>query len=141
MTSCVNPTTIRYNTRQSRFRIRLPWVQHVHLVFTRTHFAQILNTVIVLIAVDVVKLLLRPATFTNRPNGMMQINMDLFLAYLTIYGQVAFITLHLASYRSAQSAACQSTALGIVSVVLFHAEQQLLLLRFCQMFLVHKYNS
>ena len=122
MTSCVNPTTIRYNTRQSRFRIRFPWVQHVHLVFTEAYFAQVFNTIIALIAIHMVNLLLRPATFTDRPDGMVQTNMDLFLAYLTIYGQVAFITMHLASYRSAISAACLPTALGIVSVVHFYAE-------------------
>ena len=86
MTSCVNPTTIRYNTRQSRFRIRFPWVEHVHPVFTRTHLAQVLNTIILLIAVDMVNLLFRPATFTDSPDGMVQMNMDLLLAYLTING-------------------------------------------------------
>ena len=71
---------------QSRFRVRLPRINHVHPVFTRTHFAQILNTIILLITVDMVKLLLRPATFADRPNGMVQMNMDQFLAYPAING-------------------------------------------------------
>ena len=80
-------TALRFiHPRQSRFRIRFPWVEHVHPVFTRTHFAQVLNTIIVLITVDMVKLLLRPATFADRPNGMVQMNMDLFLAYPAING-------------------------------------------------------
>ena len=70
--------------RQSRFRIWLPRIKHVHLVFTAGHFAQVLNTVIVLIAVNVVYLLLRPATFTNRPNGMVQKNMNQPLAHTAI---------------------------------------------------------
>ena len=124
-------TSVFIHSWQSRFRVRLPRINHVHPVFTRTHFAQVLNTVILLIAVNVVNLLFRKTTFTDRPDGMVQTNMDLFLAYLTIYGQVAFITMHLASYRSAISAACQPTAFSIVSVILFYAKQQFLLLRFC----------
>ena len=116
---------------QSRFRIRLPRINHVHPVFTRAHFAQILNAVILLIAVDMVNLLFRPATFTDSPDGMVQMNMDLFLAYLTINGQVALFTMFLSSYRSAISVACQPASSSIVSVVLFHAKQQFLLLRFC----------
>ena len=72
--------------RKSCLRIRFPWVQHVHVVFTGAYFAQILNTVILLIPVDMVKLLLRPATFADRPNGMVQMNMDQFLAYPAING-------------------------------------------------------
>ena len=73
-------TALRFiHPRQSRFRIRFPWVEHIHLVFTRTYLAQVLNTIILLITVDMIKLLLRPATFTNRPNGMVQINKNLFL--------------------------------------------------------------
>ena len=117
--------------RKSSPRVRLPRINHVHPVFTRAHFAQILNTIILLIAVNVVNLLFRPATFTDSPDGMVQMNMDLFLAYLTINGQVALFTMFLSSYRSAISAASQPTALSIVSVILFHAKQQFLLLRFC----------
>ena len=72
--------------RQSGFSIRLPWVQHVHVVFTGAYFAQILNTVIVFVAVDVVKLLLWPTAFANSPDGMVKMNMDLFLAYPAING-------------------------------------------------------
>ena len=124
-------TPVFIHPRKSCLRIRFPWVEHVHPVFTRVHFAQILNAVILLIAVDVVKLLLRPATFTNRPDGMVQINNNQFLAYSAINGQVAFFTMLLASYRHAVAAACQPPATGIVSVVHFYAKQQFLLLRFC----------
>ena len=71
--------------RQSRFRVRLPRINHVHPVFTRTHFAQVLNTVILLIAVNVVKRLRWPTAFAYCPNSMMQINMNQFLAYPAIY--------------------------------------------------------
>ena len=80
-------TALRFiHPRKSCLRIRFPCVEHVHPVFTRVHFAQILNTIILLITVDMVKLLLRPATFADRPNGMVQMNMDLFLAYPAING-------------------------------------------------------
>ena len=85
MTSCVNPTTIGYNTWQSRFRIWFPWVQHVHLVFTEAYFAQVFNTIIALIAIHMVNLLLWPAIFTDCPDGMMQINTKPSLVYITIY--------------------------------------------------------
>ncbi len=125
------------HSRQSRFSIRLPRIERIHLVFTGAYFAQILNTIIVLIAVNMVYLLLWPATFADCPDGMVQMNMNLFLAYPAINGQVALFTKLLTSYHSAISAASQPTALSIVSVVLFYAKQQLLLLRFSQMFLVH----
>ena len=69
---------------QSRFRVRLPRINHVHPVFTRVHFAQILNTVIVLIAVNVVYLLFRKTAFANSPDGMMQTNMNQPLAHTAI---------------------------------------------------------
>ena len=53
-------TALRFiHPRKSSPRVRLPWVNHVHLVFTIAHFTQILNTVILLIAVNVVNLLFR----------------------------------------------------------------------------------
>ena len=64
-------TALRFiHPRKSSPRIRLPWVNHVHLVFTIAHFTQILNTVILLIAVNMVKWLLRKTTITDRPDGM-----------------------------------------------------------------------
>ena len=72
------------HSRQTSLCVRLPRIKRVHLVFTAGHFAQVLNTVIVLIAVNVVYLLLRPATFTNRPNGMVQKNMNQPLAHTAI---------------------------------------------------------
>ena len=71
--------------RQPRFCIRLPWVQHVHVVLTAAYLTQILNTVIVLIAVDMVNLLLRPATFTDRPDGMVHRNINPSFIYITVY--------------------------------------------------------
>ena len=71
--------------RQPRFCIRLPWVQHVHVVFTAAYLAQILNTIIVLIAVDMVNLLFRKTTITDRPDGMVQSNMNTSLVYLAVY--------------------------------------------------------
>ena len=65
---------------QSRFRIWLPWVQHVHLVLTGAYLAQILNAIIVLIAVNMVNLLLRKTTIADRPDGMVQVNKNLSVA-------------------------------------------------------------
>ena len=70
--------------RKSCLRIRFPWVEHVHPVFTRAHFAQILNAVILLIAVDMVNLLFRKTAFANSPDGMMQTNMNQPLAHTAI---------------------------------------------------------
>ena len=78
-------TSVFMHPWQSRFCIRLPWVQHVHVVFTAAYLAQILNTVIVLIAVDMVNLLLRPATFTDRPDGMVHRNINPSFIYITVY--------------------------------------------------------
>ena len=55
--------------RQSRFRVRLPRINHVHLVFTITHFAQILDSIIVLVTVNVVYLLFRKTAFANSPDS------------------------------------------------------------------------
>ena len=71
--------------RKSCLRIRLPWVKHVHVVLRLTYLAQVLNTVILLIAVDVVNLLLRPATFTDRPDGMVHRNINPSFIYITVY--------------------------------------------------------
>ena len=99
-------TSVFIHSWQSRFRIRLPWVNYVPHVLASADLSQVLDVVILLNAVDVVYLLLRPATFTDCPDGMVQINNNQFLAYSAINGQVAFFTMLLASYRSAQSAAC-----------------------------------
>ena len=133
--------TVFIHPRKSCLRVRLPRIYHVHLVFTAAYLAQILDSIIVLVTVNVVYLLLRKTAFANRPDGMVQSNMNTSLVYLAVNKQVASLITLSASYRSAISAASQPTALSIVSVVLFHAKQQFLLLRFCQMFLVHKYNS
>ena len=71
--------------RKSCLRIRFPWVEHVHVVFWLTYFAQILDSIIVLIAVDMVNLLLRPATFTDRPDGMVHRNINPSFIYITVY--------------------------------------------------------
>ena len=74
------------HSRQTSLCVRLPRIKRVHLVFTSAYLAQVLNAIILLITVDMVKLLLRPATFADRPNGMVKMNMDLFLAYPAING-------------------------------------------------------
>ena len=77
-------TSVFIHSWQSRFCIRFPWVKHVHVVFTGAYFAQILNTVIVFVAVNVVNLLFRKTAFANSPNGMMQTNMNQPLAHTAI---------------------------------------------------------
>ena len=71
--------------RKSCLRIRLPRVEHIHVVLTAAYLAQILDSIIVLIAVDMVNLLLRPATFTNRPDGMVHRNINPSFIYITVY--------------------------------------------------------
>ena len=70
--------------RQPRFCIRLPRVEHIHVVLTAAYLTQILNTVIVFVAVNVVYLLFRKTAFANSPNGMMQTNMNHPLAHTAI---------------------------------------------------------
>ena len=70
--------------RQPRFCIRLPWIKHVHVVFTRAYLAQILYSIVALIAVNVVYLLFRKTAFANSPDGMMQTNMNQPLAHTAI---------------------------------------------------------
>ena len=78
-------TTFFIHSRQTSLSIRLPWVKHVHLVFTASHFAQILYSIVALITVDMVNLLLRPATFTDRPDGMVHGNINPSFIYNTVY--------------------------------------------------------
>ena len=70
---------------QSSIFIRFPRIERIHLVLASADFAQILYSVVALVAVDVVNLLLWPTAFAYCPNGMMQINMNQFLAYPAIY--------------------------------------------------------
>ena len=70
-------TANKVHPRQARLCIRLPWINHVLLVFTCAYFAQILDTIVVLIAVDMVNLLLRKTALADRPDGMVQTNKDL----------------------------------------------------------------
>ena len=130
-------TSVFMHSWQTSLCVRLPQINYVPHVLASADLSQVLDVVLVLIAVDVVNLLFRKTAFANSPDGMVQINNNQFLAYSAINGQVAFFTMLLASYRSAQSAARQPASISIVSVVLSYAKQQFLLLRFCQVFLVH----
>ena len=71
--------------RKSCLRIRFPRVEHIHVVLTAAYLAQILNTIILLIAVNVVNLLFWKTTITDRPDSMVQINTNPSLVYITIY--------------------------------------------------------
>ena len=75
----INPIAVlRFKyPRKSCLRIRLPWVKHVHVVLRLTYLAQILDTIVVLIAVDMVNLLLRKTALADRPDGMVQTNKNL----------------------------------------------------------------
>ena len=73
-------TTFFIHSRQTSLCIRLPPMQLIHHVFTSAYLAQVLNTVIVFVAVDVVKLLLWPTAFADSPDGMVQGNKYLSVA-------------------------------------------------------------
>ena len=60
-------------------------MERVQIVFTAAHRAQVLNAVVVLVAIYVVNLLLWPAAFADRPDGMVQTDKNLFLVYPAIY--------------------------------------------------------
>ncbi len=77
-------TPVFMHSWQSRFRIRLPWVKRVHLVLASADLSQVLDMVIVLIAVNMVNLLFRKRAFANSPDGMMQTNMNQPLAHTAI---------------------------------------------------------
>ena len=47
-------TSVFMHPWQSRFRIRLPRINHVHLVLAAAHFAQVLDVVVETVAIDVV---------------------------------------------------------------------------------------
>ena len=72
---------IKCHPRQPRFRIRLPRVQHILTVLTAAHFPQVLNAVVGPVAVDVVNLLRRKATLADRPDSMVQKNINLSFAH------------------------------------------------------------
>ena len=77
MAFCTKTTANKAHPRQARLRIWPPWVEHVHVVFRLTYLAQILDTIVVLIAVDMVNLLLRKTALADRPDGMVQTNKNL----------------------------------------------------------------
>ena len=76
---------IRCHPRQPRFRIRLPGIQRIQLVFSVAHFPQVLYAVVMLVAVDMVNLLRRKATLADRPDSMVQINKNLSLVQTAIH--------------------------------------------------------
>lgn len=84
MAICTKSIAYRIYTRQSRFCIRLPWVNYVPHVLASADLSQVLDVVIVLIAVDVVNLLFRKTAFANSPDGMVQTNMNQLLAHTAI---------------------------------------------------------
>ena len=67
--------------RHTRHVVRSPWVQHVKIVLRRVHLAQVLNTVVLLIAIYVVNLPFWKTTLAHRPDGMVQINKNQSLVY------------------------------------------------------------
>ena len=72
---------IRCHPRQPRHSIRTPLVQHIQTVLTAAHLPQVLNAVVGPIAVDVVNLLRRKATLADRPDSMVQKNINLSFAH------------------------------------------------------------
>ena len=77
--TCLKLISIWVHPRQPRLCIRLPRVQHIQIVLTATHLAQVLNAVVTLVAIDVVYLLRRPTALADRPDSMVQINKELSL--------------------------------------------------------------
>ena len=71
--------------RHTRHVVRSPWVQHVKIVLRRVHLAQVLNTVVLLIAIYVVNLPFWKTTLAHRPDGMMQLNMNQFLVQAAVH--------------------------------------------------------
>ena len=60
MYSCLKLISMWVHPWQPRLCIRLPRVQHIQIVLTAAHLAQVLNAVVTLVAIDVVYLLRRP---------------------------------------------------------------------------------
>ena len=67
--------------RHTRHVVRSPWVQHVKIVLRRVHLAQVLNTVVLLIAIYVVNLPFWKTTLAHRPDYMEKINKNQSLVY------------------------------------------------------------
>ncbi len=65
--------------RHTRHVVRSPWVQHVKIVLRRVHLAQVLNAVVMLVAVDMVYLLHWKAALADRPDSMVQKNKNMSL--------------------------------------------------------------
>ena len=70
-------TTVFPHSWQSSIFIRFPRIERIPLVLASADFAQILYSVVALVAVDVVNLLLWPTVVTDRPDGMVQTNKNL----------------------------------------------------------------
>ena len=60
--------------------VRSPRIERILLILAAADFAQVLYSVVALVAVNVVNLLLWPTVVTDRPDGMVQTNINLSLA-------------------------------------------------------------
>ena len=75
-------TTVFPHSWQSSIFIRFPRIERIPLVLASADFAQVLYSVVALVAVDVVYLLRRPSPLADRPDGMVQTNINLSLAQM-----------------------------------------------------------
>ena len=78
-------TIVRTYARHTSHSVRSPRQQRVQLILRRRHFAQVLNAVVALIAIDVVYLPFWKTTLADSPDGMMQLNMNPFLVQTAVY--------------------------------------------------------
>ena len=60
-------------------------MQHIQIVLTAAHFPQVLNAVVMFVAVDMVYLLHRETAFADRPDSMVQKNKNLSLVQTAMH--------------------------------------------------------
>ena len=127
---------MRRDARQGRVLVWFPRQQLVQLVVRLARFAQVLDVVVGLAAVDVVNCLRGPSAVADGKDGTVHLDIHMFTTQVQTNLRVATI-LYLALRCLVRPAVPQPAQLGIVSVVSLQVEQQLLLLPFCQSCPVH----
>ena len=62
-------TSVRKNPRQTRVHVWLPDMQHVQLVLTATHLSQVLDAIVLRVAIDMVELHRGEMSVVPNPDG------------------------------------------------------------------------
>ena len=131
------------HSRQTCICVRFPRIERILLILASADFAQIFDVIVKPIAVDVVNLHRRKPPVVPSPDYDVHLEFTMSATDIKIHKQISVFTISLTVRPTfnhpARLLVHKPAALGVVSVVLFHAKQQLLQLRFSQIFSIHNF--